>query len=90
MNINMISDFLKHFFFAIYKLEKNSIPYNLLLVTESINNKKLTDFLFVLDIAKDSSPMMKDTVEKLKKMIGKSRNYGKELRCWIFFSKILT
>ncbi|KAL4237761.1 Adenylate kinase 7 [Mactra antiquata] len=29
-----------------------------------------------IDVTKDSSPMMKDTVEKLKKVIGKARNYG--------------
>ena len=33
--------------------------------------------VFCLDVTKDSSPMMKDTVEKIKKMIGKPRNYGK-------------
>lgn len=29
-----------------------------------------------IDVSKDTSPMMKDTVEKIKKMIGKPRNYG--------------
>ena len=29
-----------------------------------------------VDVTKDSSPMMKETVERLKKVIGKARNYG--------------
>jgi GH25 family lysozyme M1 (1,4-beta-N-acetylmuramidase) len=34
---------------------------------------------FISDVVKDSSHMMKDTVEKIKKIIGKARNYGKKL-----------
>lgn len=30
-----------------------------------------------IDVTKDNSPMMKDTVEKMKKVIGAARNYGR-------------
>lgn len=31
-----------------------------------------------LDVTKDDSPMMRDTVEKIKKTIGEPRNYGRK------------
>lgn len=44
-----------------------------------------------LDVTKDDSPMMRDTVEKIKKTIGEPRNYGRKQplsTMWIIYRYI--
>jgi len=47
--------------------------------TQAVNHVKrvIIKPVYFPDIMKDTSPMMKDTVEKVKRIVGKARNYGR-------------